>query len=124
MAFEPKILLTIKLEGGSLHRGEEVIVKTESKDAKGHVKKRSFRHRPLEANEATLTCKLCKEAYDAMTDPKDCPAWFVQGNTKASVGYANANWKKLKNKERLELHLARICAFHNGKSFTYEILED
>ena len=125
MAYEPKILLTIKLEGGSLHRGDVEDVYVEFRTKRGHLaKKKEYSYRPLVANEATLSCKLCKEAYEYMTNSKECPSWFVKGGSANNLGFAAKMWKKLSNAERLEAHLTRLCEYYDGKSFTYEILED
>lgn len=127
MAYEPKILLTLYKEGGSLIRQEAVekefaLTKKDLfpnqkwKQGEGNkiVKKGKFTVYPYSQKEVTQKITLCAEAYEYMTS-SECPEWWK--NTK--------EWKyKLTPEQRLQAHLWRTCQHHGGKRFTYSIIED
>ena len=126
MNTEPKILLTINLEGGILLKGEPEVKKYyltkkdlfPSQKFKGDAGKKVIRsgkyvHIPMVQSEAKQKITLCREAYDYMTSSL-CPIWFKNHN----------QWKKLDEKARLELHLARTSRHFGGKSFTYQLIDD
>lgn len=126
MNTEPKILLTINLEGGALTKGKPEVRKyyLTKKDLfpkqkfKGDTGKKIIRsgkyvHIPITPSEAKLKITMCKEAYDYFIS-SSCPSWYR--NLK--------EWKKMKETQRLELHLARTCSHYGGKSFIYQIIED
>ena len=126
MSFEPKILLTINLEGGTLIKGEPEIVKYyltkkdlfpnqkfKGTEGKKVVRSGKYIHTPYTQSEVKQKITLCKEAYDYMTSVA-CPEWFK--NVK--------EWRRLAPIQRLEQHLARTTEHFNGKSFTYQIIED
>lgn len=126
MNTEPKILLTIDLEGGILLRGEPEVKKyyLTKKDLfpnqkfKGDSGKKIIRsgkyiHIPITQSEAKQKITLCKEAYDYMTSAM-CPEWF----------HDKKKWYKMSETERLELHLARTTRHFGGKSFTYKLIDD
>ena len=132
MAFEPKILLTINLEGGILRKGEPEIKKfyltkkdlfpnQKFKGEEGNkvIKSGKYKSYPLLQSTATLKIRICREAYEYFISKYECPAWFFKGNKKNL-----AKWQRLSDTERLELHLQRTCEHHRGKSFTYTIIED
>lgn len=56
---------------------------------------------------------MTEEAYDEFTS-KQKPYWFKNPY----------DWVKKSKKERLELHLARICDSLNGTSFTYTVFDE
>lgn len=126
MSFEPKILLTINLEGGTLIKGEPEIRKyyLTKKDLfpnqkfKGNegnkvIRSGKYVYTPVTQSGAKQKITLCKDAYDYMTSSV-CPEWFI--NVK--------EWRKMSPIQRLETHLARTTLHFNGKSFTYQIIED
>jgi hypothetical protein len=126
MNTEIKVLLTINLEGGALTQGKpetyrysltkkDLFPKQSFKGNDGDkiIRSGKYTHTPLIPKEAKQKINLCKEAYDYMTSIA-CPQWF----------HKLKEWKKMSPKERLEQHLARICNQLNGKSFTYQIVED
>ena len=123
---EPKILLTIYLEGGILLKGEPEIKKYYltkkdlfpnqkfKKDAgRKVVKSGKYVYTPIYQSTATQRITMCQDAYDYMISAT-APEWF----------YNPKQWKKLTEQERLNLHLARTCEHFKGKSFTYEIIDD
>jgi len=123
---DPKVLLTVILEGGTLHR-----VVNESKkwyltkkdlnpkrtftgdDGNKIVKSGKYRSYSLVPVDCNLKTTLTKDAYDYMTSSY-VPDWYP--NKKA--------WGRMSAKERLEAHLSRICLSHRGKSFTYQIIDN
>lgn len=126
MNTEPKILLTINLEGGTLVKGEPEVKKyyLTKKDMFPHqkfkgdsgdkiIRSGKYVIYPLVSSEAKQKITLCKDAYDYMTSPI-CPSWYF--NIK--------EWKRMNATQRLELNLARTCHHFNGKSFTYQIVDD
>lgn len=56
---------------------------------------------------------MTEEAYNEFTS-KQKPYWFKNPH----------DWVKCSPKERLELHLARICDSLGGTSFTYNVFDD
>lgn len=118
-----KILLNIQgIEGGTLRpigkkevkwsiTKHDLDPKYKGKDAfkpirKGKVIINDFEKIPCQQN-----VKLTQDAYDYMTSIEQ-PYWF------------KGPWKLMTKKQRLEVHLQRICEDRRGKSFTYSILED
>lgn len=122
-----KISLTIELEGSTLVRQSEPVVikytvterdltpnkKWKGKDGLKIVRKGEFKNYPLVAKPASQHINITAEAYNYMTSD-ECPSWI----------HSYKLWKKLSKVQRLEVHLQRICEHHNGKSFSYVILED
>lgn len=126
MNTEPKILLTINLEGGVLVYGEPEVLKYyltkkdlfpsqkfNNNSGKKVIKSGKYVHVPVSQSVAKQKITLCREAYDYMTSSL-CPTWFKNQN----------QWRKLTETQRLELHLARTCRHFGGKSFTYQIIND
>lgn len=123
---EIKISLTIILEGSTLVRKSEdevfeyVITKQDLNPLKKMskqeglqvVKKKKYKHKPLESKPAYQTINLNKDAYNYMIS-SECPFWST---TKV--------WVAMSKKERLHAHMNRICEHFNGKSFTYVVLDD
>lgn len=133
MNTEPKILLTINLEGGVLLRGEPEVRKYyltkkdlfPSQKFKGDTGKKVVRsgkylHIPVTQSEAKQKVTMCKEAYDYMTST-EVPNWFTPYRPLKERQKA---WKGLTETARLELHLARTCRHFGGKSFTYQIIDE
>ena len=133
MNAEPKILLTINLEGGILLKGEPEVRKYyltkkdlfPSQKFKGDAGKKVIRsgkyiHIPLTQSEAKQKITLCAEAYEYMTG-SEIPNWFIPFKPNKERMRA---WKALDGKARLELHLARTCRHFGGKSFTYQIIDE
>lgn len=134
MNTEPKILLTINLEGGVLIKGEKEVRKyyLTKKDLfpnqkfKGDagnkiIRSGKYTYTPLVPSVAKQKITLCKEAYEYMTSPSDIPEWYSP--YKPFKERARL-WRKLSEEERLNLHLSRTCLHFGGKSFTYQIVED
>lgn len=120
-----KILLTIQLAGGSFVRQKKAdkivwhIIKQDlsqkklpSKEGNKIVESGIFKHYPLVSKDAVQKIKINKEAYDLYISDK-CPDRSML-----------KTWKKLKPIPRLEWHLQKICNHFNGKSFSYELLDD
>lgn len=120
-----KILLTINLEGGTLHRQSEpefieykltkkaLHPNFKYKGNEGHqvIKQGSIEHHPLIAQPASLHINMTLEAYKYFIS-KECPEWSTP-----------KIWRKMKEKEKLEAHLQRTCDHFRGKSYSYELLE-
>ena len=133
MNTEPKILLTINLEGGILLRGEPEVRKyyltkkdlfpnQKFKGTSGNkvIRSGKYIHTPLHQSEAKQKITLCKDAYDYMTS-LEIPKWFMPyKQLKARL----KEWAALTPTQRLEAHLTRTCEHFRGKSFTYQIIED
>ena len=126
MNTEPKILLTIELEGGILQKGEPEVrkyvltkkdlfpnQKFKNDEGKRIIKKGKYTFIPASTIPATQKITMCKEAYDYMIS-NACPEWFH--NVKG--------WRKMSEEQRLNLHLARTTQHFGGKSFTYQIIDD
>ena len=126
MNTEAKILLTINLEGGALLRGKPEVrkyyltkkdlfpkQKFKGNDGNKVIKSGKYTTVPLIPSEAKQKITMCKEAYDYFISSQ-CPQWF----------HSPKDWRKMSDKERLELHLSRTCMHFGGKSFTYQIVED
>lgn len=133
MNTEPKILLTINLEGGVLLRGEREVCKyyLTKKDLfpnqkfKGNtgnkvIKSGKYVHTPLIQSEAKQKITLCKDAYDYMTS-LEIPKWFMPYK---QLKVRLKEWSALTPEQRLETHLKRTCEHFGGKSFTYQIIKD
>lgn len=133
MNTEPKILLTINLEGGILLKGEPEVKKYyltkkdlfPSQKFKGDtgkkvIKSGKYVHIPVEQSVAQQSIKMCKEAYNYMTST-EVPNWFVSFKP---IKTRAKEWCALTETQRLELHLARTCRHLGGKSFTYQIIDD
>ena len=73
---------------------------------KGHTDVTDFETVPCQQN-----IKLTQDAYDYMTSSEQ-PYWF------------KGPWKLMTKKQRLEVHLQRICDDRKGTSYTYSIFED
>lgn len=122
----PKISLTIILEGSTLVRKSEPEVisfklfekdtipnkKWRGKDGLKVVNRGEQLHYPLEAKPVSMHINLTVDAYEYMTS-FECPYWAKP-----------KTWSNLNKTQRLELHLQRMCENFNGKSFSYQILED
>ena len=133
MNTEPKILLTINLEGGILLKGEPEVRKyyltkkdlfpsQKFKNGSGNkvIRSGKYVHIPLTQSEAKQKITMCAAAYEYMTSA-EVPAWF------ASCKHPKVRlreWLALEEKQRLELHLARTCRHFGGKSFTYQIIDE
>lgn len=76
------------------------------------VRKGVRRINNVESVPCRKSIKLVKEAYDYMIS-NEVPEWYYK-----------KDWKRLTAKEKLELHLQRICDHNGGKTFTYNILEN
>lgn len=119
-----KILLTIQLEGGTLVRKSEPEVihyqltkhdldpRIKGKEGFKIAKKGKVKYFPLEAKPASLCVNIGQEAFKYMTS-KECPHW-----------QRTKTWLGMSAKQRLEAHLQRMCEYHHGKSYRYQILED
>jgi len=134
MNTEAKILLTINLEGGILLKGEPEVRKYyltkkdlfPSQKFKGDsgnkvVRSGKYTYVPTMQSEAKQKITLCKEAYEYMTSPSEIPTWFIPYKP-AKERFKE--WRKLSETQRLELHLARTCRHFNGKSFSYQIIDE
>ena len=126
MNYEPKLLLTINVEGGTLVKGKPETKKWyltkkdlfpnqkfKNNDGNKIIRTGTYKSIPLIAKESVLKTRVCKEAYDYMTSSM-CPSWFKNPN----------KWKKLSAQERLEINLVRTCEHFGGKSYTYTLIDD
>lgn len=133
MNTEPKILLTINLEGGVLLRGEREVRKyyLTKKDLfpnqkfKGNsgdkiIRSGKYVHTPLVQSEAKQKITLCKEAYDYMTST-EVPKWYMPYKPQK---VRDKEWCSLSEEARLNVHLKRTCEHFRGKSYTYQIIDD
>ena len=120
-----KVLLTInEIEGATLHsngkskipfvvRKKDLYAKEyKGKDANKIIRKGFRRVNNVEALPASKSIKLTVDAYNYMTS-RESPEF-----------YKKKNWNLLSEKQRLEIHLERLCEHNGGKSFTYSILAD
>lgn len=120
-----KVLLTInEIEGATLHsngkskipfvvRKKDLYAKEyKGKDANKIIRKGFRRVNNVEALPVSKSIKLTVDAYNYMTS-RESPEF-----------YKKKNWNLLSEKQRLEIHLERLCEHNGGKSFTYSILED
>ena len=62
---------------------------------------------------ASISVKLTQDAYDYFIS-SECPPWFKD----------KKSWVGMKSRQRLEVHLKRMCDSRGGTEFTYSILED
>lgn len=120
---QSKILLSVQgIEGGTLRpigkkrvkwsiTKKDLDPKYHSKDAFKPIRKGHTDIPDFEEVSCQQTIKLTQDAYDYMTSPEQ-PYWF------------KGNWKLMTKKQRLEVHLQRICDDRRGTSYTYSILED
>lgn len=126
MNTEPKILLTIYMDGGVLLKGEpevrkyaltkkELFPKQKFKNKEGDkvLKKGKYTFIPTFPSVSTLKITMCADAYDYFISSA-CPEWF--NNPK--------EWRKLGEEQRLNHHLSRTSSHFGGKSFTYQIIDD
>ena len=130
---ETKILLTINLEGGILLKGEPELRKYyltkkdlfPSQKFKGDagkkvIKSGKYIYTPTTQSVAQQSIKMSRDAYNYMTST-EVPGWFIPFKP---IKARAKEWSSLTPKQRLELHLARTCRHFNGKSFTYQIVND
>lgn len=120
---QPKILLSIQgIEGGTLRpigkkRVKWSITKKDldpryhGKDAFKPVMKGITEVTDFEPVPCQQSIKLTQDAYDYMTSSEQ-PYWL------------KGPWKLMTKKQRLEVHLQRICEDRKGTSYTYSIFED
>ena len=126
MNTEPKILLTVYTEGGTLLRGEPEVrkyyltkkdlfpnQKFKNDDGNRVIKRGKYKFTPITTSTATRKITMCKEAYDYFISSA-CPEWFK--NVK--------EWRKMSEEQRLKAHLTRTSLNFGGKSFTYQIIDD
>lgn len=134
MSNEPKILLTINLEGGILLQGEKEVRKyiltkkdlfpnQKFKENNGNkiIKSGKYIHIPTTQSEAKQKITMYQEAYDYMTSTTEVPVWFMEYKPRKE---REKLWRKFTDAERLEHHLARTCLHFGGKSFTYQIIDE
>lgn len=107
-----KISLSIKLQGSTLVRQEETVVKTVTNKKTGKPFKKKFTIVNLVPKSAILTKQMTQEAYDYFVSMESCPQ------------FKKKEWKKMKPVERLEHHMAELCKYYKGTSYTYHIYED
>ena len=107
-----KVSLRITLQGSILVRQEdfEFITRVNKKTGKQYKKK--LRTYTLNAKPAILNKNLTNDAYDYFTSLDSCPQ------------FKKKEWKKMTSIERLEYHLAELCKFYRGNSYTYHVFED
>lgn len=133
MNTEPKILLTINLEGGILLKGEPEVRKYyltkknlfPSQKFKGNngnkvIRSGKYIHTPMIQSEAKQCITMCVAAYEYMTST-EVPSWFAPYKPMKT---RQKEWSALNETQRLELHLARTCRHFGGKSFTYQIIDE
>lgn len=118
-----KILLNIQgIEGRTLHflgkkkvkwsiTKRDIYHEYKGKDADKEVRKGYFYMKDVEQIPCQQTIKLTQDAYDYMTS-SERPEWYK--------GF----WNKLNRRQKLEVHLQRICGDRHGSKFSYSILED
>ena len=120
-----KVLLTInEIEGATLHssgkskipyviRKKDLYAKEYTgKDANKIIRKGFRKVNNVEALPVSKSIKLTVDAYNYMTS-RESPEFYMK-----------KNWNLLSEKQRLEIHLQRLCEHNGGKSFTYSILDD
>lgn len=107
-----KISLSIVLQGSTLVRQEVNETVTFINKKTGKKKQKTIKTYQLVAKPAILSKQMTKEAYDYMVSLESCPA------------FKKKEWKKMSEKERLEYHLASLCKFYRGNSYTYHVFED
>lgn len=115
---ETKVNLSIILKGRVMHSEQEAkaqnaydIFSVEVSDAKGKNRERiqvSMRG----TKPAKQSINLSEEAYQHMINAKEVP-FFIK----------EKHWKALNERQRLEMHLDRICQHLDGISYTYNVLE-
>lgn len=116
---EIKVNLSIVLKGSVMVSEQEAKAQkaydtfsVEVSDAEG--KNREIIHVNVRAMKpAKQSLNLSTEAYNHMISGKEVP-FFIK----------EKHWKALNPKQRLEMHLGRICQQLNGVSYTYNVLED
>lgn len=107
-----KISLSIKLQGSTLVRQEETVVKTVTNKKTGKTFKKKFTVATLVPKSATIAKQMTQEAYDYFISMESCPQ------------FKKKEWKKMTPVERLEYHMAELCKYYKGTSYTYHIYED
>lgn len=130
---EPKILLTITMEGGSFTKGEKEIRKYlltkkdlfpkqrfKENEGKKVIKVGKYAYYPAIPTEVKRKITMCKEAYDYMTS-REVPDWFIAYKP---MKVRLKEWGSLTETARLEMHLSRTCLHFGGKSFSYQIIDD
>lgn len=90
---------------------KDVDPKYTGKDAMKPLRKGHFYMSEFEEVPVQQSIKMSYDAYDYFTKG-ECPEWF------------RGPWGTMTKKQRLEVHLKRICEDRGGTSFTYSILED
>ena len=110
MEFIPKIVLTIQLEGRVLVRQDkpEKYVIT-----KYNGRKKVVKHYVKTVVPASQKITMSLEAWKEFTAEDRCPHFEKP-----------YDWKRMSKRKRAESHFKQICDSMQGKSFTYEILND
>jgi hypothetical protein len=107
-----KISLSIKLQGSTLVRQEETEVRILTNKKTGKTFKKKFKTINLIPKPATLVKQMPQEAYDYFISMESCPQ------------FKKKEWRKMSVTEKIEYHMAALCKYHNGISYTYHIFED
>ena len=107
-----KISLSINLQGSTLVRQEEEVVKTLTNKKTGKTFKKKVKVVTFVPKPAVLVTKMTQEAYDYFISMDSCPQ------------FKKKEWRKMKNSEKIEYHMAELCKYHKGTSYTYHIYED
>lgn len=116
---ETKVNLSIILKGRVMYSEQEAKAQNaydtfsmQVSEAKGKNKETiTVSTRQLKPIKQSIN--LSTEAYNHMISGKEVP-FFIK----------EKHWKALNPKQRLEMHLDRICQQLNGVSYTYNVLED
>lgn len=137
---ENKVRLTIVVPGATTFskqlcfknskNGEEVPVEnmTETftvkstefdKESKKHITKFTSLH-ICKRKPTHQILNMSREAYNYMTDSKDCPSWFKPQD----VRFPAKVWHQMSNDQRLLLHLERIAESLGGTLESYFVAED
>ena len=132
MNSEPKISLTLMLEGstcretGEFIEGEFIIKNKDLIDGKKKppkerdkiVKKGKYKRKKYEYIPASKHINICYDAYLYMIS-SECPHWF-----ETKEGPRLKVWSKLTPAARLNKHMAAIASANHALTYSYSVLED
>lgn len=112
-----KILLTINLEGVLSQATESHVLPYVKHDEKGKkvIKTGTFVFKQRIPSKCLKKTTLSKEVYDYFTSNNEIPEWY------RAKKHGGRRWEELSVHEKLVLHLQR---FADGRTFSFEILED
>lgn len=94
-------------------KGDVCKNRLEPKERARVLRKGKYTSKVYEVVPCSQRINMTQEAYDYFVSDEK-PYWFR----------SFADWKRKTPRDRIEIHLARVCESLNGTSFTYNVFDD